>query len=943
VNSLDSQTRTGWQRAGHCRWGFGVVVALSLWASPLSVDAQQNFIRGDSNASGDHDFTDAINTLEFLFLGTGTLTCRDSADTDDSGDVDFTDAIFSLEFLFLGNQEIPPPTSCGSDPTSDSVSCVSFAACEETELTELTERHRNGHLLNRIAYGPTLADFELVTTLGIDGYIQQQLDPESLPENAQLVARLNALKDERTPTRAKVLVQPGSTWRYLKGTGPPPADWNERTFNDAGWASGAMPVGYGAPNVGNATVLSDMDNGYLTVFLRTTFTLSNPSATDILTIRADYVDGYQAYLNGAPLANRNSAGVNFDSPARSIHNSEGFRPTNVSSKIGLLVPGENVLAIQLQSAFLGRPHATIDVSLESEEITSNTTFIEYPTIENLKASVHLRGVFSTRRLQVVLADFWENHFTTDVDKLVAHFVELTNSDGTVAMTPEQAEREAATLEGKEYEFFLDNALGNFGDLLRFSARSPTMLVYLDNILNFKAIPNENYARELVELHTFGVDNGYLQRDIERIARVFTGWNLCKVAPESADDPHTSCGPVVGDRLLFNLGPVKYFKGNQNPTEDGGGNPTTAWTTIGFNDSSWIDGSLGIGYGDGDDQTILGDMRFNYQSVYVRRDFTVLDPDSQSSLVLEVNYDDGYVAYINGVEVARSVTMMGSGEPPAHDVLAAEERDITEGVQIVNINAAASLLVDGLNVFSAQVHNATLQSSDLSFAPRITERTSQGGFENGSQDGVWALSFLPDEHDYVAKNIFNNRPYELSIPTRPEGNPEFGLLDGEELLDKLVNAAPTAEYICTKLVQKLVDDSAPPDIVAEAIAAWNSTNPKGNIATVVEAILTSEGFFRIEYYRNKIKDPLEFVNSTARALEANINGFTSVDPMFDMGMHIFTRNDPDGWPELGLGDLGQHAASDRLRAGSDRGLYCRSSMEYAELSERQQSRHGAGDR
>ena len=125
----------------------------------------------------------------------------------------------------------------------------------------------------------------------------------------------------------------------------------------------------------------------------------------------------------------------------------------------------------------------------------------------------------------MLGEFWENHFTTDYDKLVEHLEELENSDGEEAMGEDQAEQEAAQMEYQEYEFFYQNALGNFGDLLLYSAASPSMLIYLDNVVNEKKEPNENYAREILELFGFGVDNRYNQLDIEELSKAFTGWNL----------------------------------------------------------------------------------------------------------------------------------------------------------------------------------------------------------------------------------------------------------------------------------------------------------------------------------------------------------------------------------------------------------------------------------
>ena len=71
------------------------------------------------------------------------------------------------------------------------------------------------------------------------------------------------------------------------------------------------------------------------------------------------------------------------------------------------------------------------------------------------------------------------------------------------------------------------ALGNFRDLLGASAQSPAMLLYLDNISNEKSHPNENYARELLELHTLGVDGGYSQQDVQEVARILTGWTVAR--------------------------------------------------------------------------------------------------------------------------------------------------------------------------------------------------------------------------------------------------------------------------------------------------------------------------------------------------------------------------------------------------------------------------------
>jgi uncharacterized protein (DUF1800 family) len=124
----------------------------------------------------------------------------------------------------------------------------------------------------------------------------------------------------------------------------------------------------------------------------------------------------------------------------------------------------------------------------------------------LKAATVLRAVASRRQLFEMMVDFWSNHFN------VHHL------DGPVAYFKTVEDREVIRR----------HAFGKFRDLLGGSARSPAMIVYLDNFTNLKSSPNENYARELMELHTLGVDGGFTHEDVEEVARAFTGWTLSRI-------------------------------------------------------------------------------------------------------------------------------------------------------------------------------------------------------------------------------------------------------------------------------------------------------------------------------------------------------------------------------------------------------------------------------
>lgn len=112
-----------------------------------------------------------------------------------------------------------------------------------------------------------------------------------------------------------------------------------------------------------------------------------------------------------------------------------------------------------------------------------------------------RAAYSERQLYEKMVEFWTDHFNVPLPDMVP---EKVVDDREVART---------------------HALGRFRDLLMASARSPGMLIYLDNTFSNRDHPNENYSREVMELHTLGVDGGYTQQDVVEVARCFTGWTL----------------------------------------------------------------------------------------------------------------------------------------------------------------------------------------------------------------------------------------------------------------------------------------------------------------------------------------------------------------------------------------------------------------------------------
>jgi uncharacterized protein (DUF1800 family)/5-hydroxyisourate hydrolase-like protein (transthyretin family) len=165
--------------------------------------------------------------------------------------------------------------------------------------------------------------------------------------------------------------------------------------------------------------------------------------------------------------------------------------------------GETAAALEeaLQLGYTAYLERQLDpASIDDSALEARLADEPLENLVDLRGHQLLRATYSERQLQEWMTWFWENHFNTDYNR---HNV----------LEWEIAENQA----------FREHALGRFRDLLEISARSPAMLYFLDGVRNRFRDPNENYARELLELHTLGLGGGYTQADIDAAARAFTGW------------------------------------------------------------------------------------------------------------------------------------------------------------------------------------------------------------------------------------------------------------------------------------------------------------------------------------------------------------------------------------------------------------------------------------
>ncbi|MBZ5641119.1 MAG: DNRLRE domain-containing protein, partial [Acidobacteriia bacterium] len=173
---------------------------------------------------------------------------------------------------------------------------------------------------------------------------------------------------------------------------------------------------------------------------------------------------------------------------------------------------------------------------------------------------------------------------------------------------------------------------------------------------------------------------------------------------------------------------RYVKGSSEPTPS----DLTAWTRLGYDDASWLQGPGGFGYGvdcTAQRGTTLSDMASSYSSLFMRKAFRVDNPSRVTSLTLTVDYDDAFVAYLNGTEVARNNVV---GSPPAYNQLATADHECSacdgttcNAATTIDLTAYKSLLVAGTNVLAIQAHNLTLASSDFTIVPALASAEVSG--------------------------------------------------------------------------------------------------------------------------------------------------------------------------------------------------------------------------
>jgi len=354
-------------------------------------------------------------------------------------------------------------------------------------IQTMDERQRAMHALNRLTFGPRPGDVDRVLAVGVDKWIAQQLAPEKIDDSA-LEARLAPYRTLRmSPSEMVENFPPEQVLRAI--------------------AEGKMPMPGAA---GKDPQLKAVYTAGLARFSDKQVK-KNARAVE----NAELLETSPDELSPEMKEKRQNAREHARSRALDLME---LPPTIRTQNLAAMEVDERRGFWRALSQD-DRDKLTADMAPQQKELLLS---LENPVAvvnSELMQSKLLRAAYSERQLQEVMTDFWFNHFNVFLGK--------------------GAERYLVT--AYERDVIRPRALGKFSDLLLATAKSPAMLWYLDNWQsvgpNSQAAGrgknngkpsqglNENYAREVMELHTLGVNGGYTQKDVTELARVLTGWTL----------------------------------------------------------------------------------------------------------------------------------------------------------------------------------------------------------------------------------------------------------------------------------------------------------------------------------------------------------------------------------------------------------------------------------
>jgi uncharacterized protein (DUF1800 family) len=399
------------------------------------------------------------------------------------------------------------------------------------------------HVLNRLAFGPRPGDEDAVRRIGVAKWIRLQLHPEEIPENPALDQKLKLLDTLRLSTRDLMDNYFTPPQSMMMATQKPP----ER-LEDLLSQEDSQKVRLGTAEE-RTEVLKSLDPDKQ----RKVLALLPPNVVKYTPEFREEAEAAQRQHN----EERSAEARRLNPQLQDLLNPDQVEVVRSGTREQLAA-----LFVYLDSekrplvASLLPPNRAADLPglRRQGEMQRNPQLL---VMEDLREAKVLRAIYSSRQLQEVLVDFWFNHFNVDESK------NIPRANNVMQVLTATYERDAIR----------PHVFGHFKDLLLATARHPAMLYYLDNWESVapgsfdvgpfapnrgtvNGVPNsilpgplariahglnENYGREVMELHTLGVKGGYTQDDVIAVARCFTGWTV-----RDSHDPEFVFAPFMHD-------------------------------------------------------------------------------------------------------------------------------------------------------------------------------------------------------------------------------------------------------------------------------------------------------------------------------------------------------------------------------------------------------------
>ena len=556
------------------------------------------------------------------------------------------------------------------------------------------------------------------------------------------------------------LIAYGSSWKYLDNGSNQGTAWRAVSFSDATWRTGNAELGYGDGD--ETTVVrygSSASLKYVTTYFRKSISIANASVYSGLSLSLKRDDGAVVYINGTEVYRTNMAAgtVSYSTLASADAADDGETPQTVSLSSSLLVKGTNVIAVEIHQ----RTRSSSDISFDLQLSASTTGDLAPPVVTTYSPADNATNVATNANLALTFNEAVQKgvgNILIKVNSVTTQTIDVSSATVTVSgniVTIDPADfatNASVNIEiaaGALKDLSNNNYAGiNNATTWNFTTVNPDLAAPVVNSYapadnstdvsissNLQLTFNESVqkgsgnilvkqggvitqtisvtdAAVTVSGNTVTINpadfNYSATVNIEIAAGTFkdlSNNNYAGITTATEWNFNTAAAPASGPQTLVAFGTSwKYL--------DNGSDQGTAWRSSTFNDGSWVSGNAQLGYGDGDEATMVSygtNANAKYITTYFRKTISVSNPSGFASIAGSVKRDDGIAIYVNGTEVYRNNLAAGA----SYTTLATQAAS-DDGATAQAFTFSPTAFINGDNLIAVEIHQNSATSTDISF-------------------------------------------------------------------------------------------------------------------------------------------------------------------------------------------------------------------------------------